>query len=150
VNATLAARADEVVDAVARAEAIKEVRSSKDFAPLFIAFKRIKNIIKQAGEKKFAIREADIQFETTAVEAGIWQEMQGIGQSYLKRFGQRDYSGALKELARLRAPVDTYFEKVMVMDEDPEVRANRLGVLNYLLVTFNKIADLSELVVESK
>jgi glycyl-tRNA synthetase beta chain len=150
VNATLAAGADDVVDAVARAEAIKEVRSSEDFAPLFIAFKRIKNIIKQAGEKKFAIREADVRFESTAVESGIWEEMQGIGQSYLRLFGQRDYAGALKELARLRAPVDTYFEKVMVMDEDPEIRANRLGVLHYLLVTFNKIADLSELVVESK
>jgi glycyl-tRNA synthetase beta chain len=150
VNATLGAGADDVVDAVARAEAVRQIRASGDFAPLFIAFKRIKNIIKQAGEKGFAIREADIQFEVTAVEAGIWQEMQGIGKSYLKRFGQMDYAGALKELARLRAPVDTYFEKVMVMDEDPEVRMNRLGVLNYLLVTFNKIADLSELVVEAK
>jgi glycyl-tRNA synthetase beta chain len=150
VNATLAAGSDDVVDAVARAEAIKEVRSSADFAPLFIAFKRIKNIIKQAGEKKFAVREADVRFEAAAVESDIWQEMQGIGQSFLSRFGQRDYADALKELARLRAPVDTYFEKVMVMDEDPEVRANRLGVLNYLLVTFNKIADLSELVVETK
>ena len=150
VNATLAAGADDVVDAVARAEAIKEVRSSEDFAPLFIAFKRIKNIIKQAGEKKFAIRESGVRFESTAVESDIWQEMQGIGLSFLSRFGQRDYAGALKELARLRSPVDTYFEKVMVMDEDPEIRANRLGVVNYLLVTFNKIADLSELVVETK
>jgi glycyl-tRNA synthetase beta chain len=76
--------------------------------------------------------------------------MQGIGQTYLQLFGKKDYAGALKELARLRAPVDLYFDKVMVMVEDPQVRANRLGVLNYLLVTFNKIADLSELVVESK
>jgi glycyl-tRNA synthetase beta chain len=150
VNATLAAGADDVVDAVARAEAIKEVRSSADFSPLFVAFKRIKNIIKQAEEKKFVIRETDVRFEPTAVESGIWQEMQGIGQSFLHRFGQKDYAGALKELAGLRAPVDSYFEKVMVMDEDPEIRASRLGVVNYLLVTFNKIADLSELVVESK
>jgi glycyl-tRNA synthetase beta chain len=150
VNATLAAGVDDVVDAVTRAEAIKEVRSSDDFAPLFIAFKRIKNIIKQAREKGFEIREADVWFEATEVESEIWQEMQGIGQSYLGRFEQRNYAGALKELARLRGPVDTYFDKVMVMDEDPDVRANRLGVLNYLLVTFNKIADLSELVVESK
>jgi glycyl-tRNA synthetase beta chain len=150
VNATLAAGVDDVVDAVTRAEAIKEVRSSDDFAPLFIAFKRIKNIIKQAREKGFEIREADVWFEATEVESEIWQEMQGIGQSYLGRFEQRNYAGALKELAILRGPVDTYFDKVMVMDEDPDVRANRLGVLNYLLVTFNKIADLSELVVESK
>jgi len=150
VNATLAAGADDVVDAVARAEAIKDVRSSGDFAPLFVAFKRIKNIIKQAREKGFEIREADVRFEVTEVESDIWQEMQGIGQRFLRLFGEKNYSGSLKELARLRAPVDSYFEKVMVMDENPEVRANRLGVLNYLLVTFNKIADLSELVVESK
>jgi glycyl-tRNA synthetase beta chain len=150
VNATLAAGTDDVVDAVARAEAIKEVRSSADFAPLFIAFKRIKNIIKQAREKSVEIREAGVQFEATAVESEIWQQMQGIGQNYLQHFGKKDYAGALKELARLRAPVDLYFDKVMVMVEDPQIRANRLGVLNYLLVTFNKIADLSELVVESK
>jgi glycyl-tRNA synthetase beta chain len=150
VNATLAAGADDVVDTVARANAIKEVRTSDDFAPLFIAFKRIKNIIKQAREKSVEIRETDVQFEATAVESEIWQQMQGIGQNYLQRFGRKDYAGALKELARLRAPVDLYFDKVMVMVEDPQVRANRLGVLNYLLVTFNKIADLSELVVESK
>lgn len=150
VNATLAAGADDVVDAMARANAIKEVRTSDDFAPLFIAFKRIKNIIKQAREKSVEIRETGVQFEATAVESEIWQQMQGIGQNYLQRFGKKDYAGALKELARLRAPVDLYFDKVMVMVEDPQVRANRLGVLNYLLVTFNKIADLSELVVESK
>jgi glycyl-tRNA synthetase beta chain len=150
VNATLASGADDVVDAVARANAIKEVRTSDDFAPLFIAFKRIKNIIKQAREKSVEIRETGVQFEVTAVESEIWQKMQGIGQNYLQSFGKKDYAGALKELARLRAPVDLYFDKVMVMAEDPQVRANRLGVLNYLLVTFNKIADLSELVVESK
>ena len=150
VNATLAAGADDVVDAVARANAIKEVRTSDDFAPLFIAFKRIKNIIKQAREKSVEIREAGVQFEATAVESKIWQADAGIGQNYLQRVGKKDYAGALKELARLRAPVDLYFDKVMVMVDDPQVRANRLGVLNYLLVTFNKIGDLSELVVESK
>ncbi|HZD92610.1 MAG TPA: DALR anticodon-binding domain-containing protein, partial [Candidatus Sulfotelmatobacter sp.] len=150
VNATLGAGADDVVDAIARAEAIQEIRGSGDFAPLFIAFKRIKNIIKQAREKKVEIRAADVEFETTAVESEIWQGMQAIGQNYLKRFNEKNYADALKELARLRGPVDLYFDKVMVMVEDPEIRANRLGVLNYLLVTFNKIADLSELVVESR
>ena len=150
VNATLASGADDVVDALARANAIKEVRTSDDFAPLFIAFKRIKNIIKQAREKSVEIRETGVQFESTAVESEIWQQMQAIGQNYLQRFEKKDYAGALKELARLRAPVDLYFDKVMVMVENPQIRANRLGVLNYLLVTFNKIADLSELVVESK
>jgi glycyl-tRNA synthetase beta chain len=150
VNATLAAGADDVVDTVARANAIKEVRSSDDFAPLFIAFKRIKNIIKQAREKQFKILEAGAFYEMTPVESEIWNQMQPIGNDYLERCRRKDYAGALKELARLRAPVDLYFDKVLVMVDDPEVRANRLGVLNYLLLTFNKIADLSELVVESK
>lgn len=49
--------------------------------------------------------------------------------------GPRPY---VRSRGRLRAPVDLYFDKVMVMVEDPQVRANRLGVLNYLLVTFTQ------------
>jgi glycyl-tRNA synthetase beta chain len=150
VNATLAAGADDVVDAVARAEAIKKVRNSNDFVPLFIAFKRIKNIIKQAREKQFEILEAGALYEVTPVESDIWNQMEPIGNEYLLRWKEKDYTGALKELSKLRVPVDLYFEKVMVMVDDPQIRANRLGVLNYLLVTFNRIADLSELVVEGK
>jgi len=150
INATLATGADDVVDAIARAEAIKQVRTSEDFAPLFIAFKRIRNIIKQAREKQFKILEASPLSHETSIESAIWDQIQPIGNEYLQRCGQKDYAGALKVLARLRAPVDLYFDKVMVMVENAEVRANRLGVLNYLLVTFNKVADLSELVVESK
>ncbi len=150
VNATVAADANDVVDAIARAQAVKEVRSSPEFVALFIAFKRIKNIVRQAQAKGFEIRRVDVMFEGSAEESEIWQEMQAVGQDYLQFLRRRDYSGALKALARLRGPVDVYFDKVMVMVDDPEVRANRLGVMNYLLQTFNTVADLSELAPDGK
>jgi glycyl-tRNA synthetase beta chain len=62
-----------------------------------------------------------------------------------RRFGALDYTGALKALASLKTPVDAFFDKVMVMDKDPKVRANRIGFLGRLHGTMNRIADLSKL-----
>jgi glycyl-tRNA synthetase beta chain len=60
-------------------------------------------------------------------------------------FKKGDYTGALKALASLKAPVDAFFDKVMVMDKDPRVRANRIGFLGTLHGTMNRVADLSKL-----
>ena len=60
-------------------------------------------------------------------------------------FQKGDYTGALKALASLKAPVDAFFDKVMVMDKDPRVRANRIGFLGTLHGTMNRVADLSKL-----
>ena len=62
-----------------------------------------------------------------------------------KAFRALDYTGALRALASLKAPVDAFFDKVMVMDKDPRVRANRIGFLGRLHGTMNRIADLSKL-----
>jgi glycyl-tRNA synthetase beta chain len=62
-----------------------------------------------------------------------------------RAFEALDYTGALKALAALRAPVDAFFDKVMVMDKDARVRANRIGFLGMLHGTMNRIADLSKL-----
>jgi glycyl-tRNA synthetase beta chain len=60
-------------------------------------------------------------------------------------FRALDYTAALKALASLKTPVDAFFDKVMVMDKDPRVRANRIGFLGKLHGTMNRIADLSKL-----
>jgi glycyl-tRNA synthetase beta chain len=62
-----------------------------------------------------------------------------------KAFENLDYTGALKALASLKAPVDAFFDKVMVMDDDPRVRANRIGFLGTLHGSMNRVADLSKL-----
>ena len=60
-------------------------------------------------------------------------------------FDGLDYAAGLRALASLKAPVDAFFDKVMVMDKDPRVRANRIGFLGMLHGTMNRIADLSKL-----
>jgi glycyl-tRNA synthetase beta chain len=155
VNAVLAGAYDrsddEMPDLIARTQAVDEICNLAEFEPLFIAFKRIKNIIRQAREKEFKISALQEQekFDSDA-EAGIWNEVQRLASTYLPLRQQRKYVEAFRELAKVRGPVDLFFDKVMVMVDDATVRAKRLGLLSYLMGTFNTIADLSELAPENK
>jgi len=155
VNAVLAGAYDrgddEVPDLIERSKAVAAICSSAEFEPLFIAFKRIKNIVRQAKEKGFVVSElqAEEKFKSDA-EIAIWKEFQRLAASYLPLRKKRKYVEAFRELAKVREPVDRFFDSVMVMVDDPDVRAKRLGLLNYLLETFNTIADLSELAPEAK
>jgi glycyl-tRNA synthetase beta chain len=151
VNAVLAAGSDDIVDAVARAEAVSKVRGSADFESISVAFKRIKNILRQANESGKRVG--------SSVDSGAFREeaekklgvlIPEIAQA-VNRFKEgQDYSRALAEISRIRPAVDTFFDKVMVMVEDEEIRANRLALLQTLLREFSTIADFSEIVTEGK
>jgi glycyl-tRNA synthetase beta chain len=151
VNAVLAAGSDDIGDAVARAEAVSKVRGSADFESISVAFKRIKNILRQANESGKRVG--------SSVDSGAFREeaekklgvlIPEIAQ-VVNRFKEaQDYSHALAEISRIRAAVDTFFDKVMVMVEDEEIRANRLALLQTLLREFSTIADFSEIVTEGK
>jgi glycyl-tRNA synthetase beta chain len=150
-NAVLAAGADDIVDALARAEALRKVRPSSDFESIAIAFKRIKNILRQASEAKKKIAErleaASLQDDP---EKKLAAEIPRIAGAVEKFRRERNYESALLEIAKLRPAVDTFFDKVMVMVEDETVRANRLALLHKLLNEFSTIADFSEIVTEGK
>ncbi len=151
VNAVLAAGADDVVDAVARAEAVARVRPSEDFEAVSAAFKRIKNILRQAKETGKGIAESlEIAALTDTAEKSLAQEMQRVAPRVRELSQQREYAGALTHIATLRPVVDTFFDKVMVMVDDDKVRANRLALLQSLLHEFSTIADFSEIVTEKK
>jgi glycyl-tRNA synthetase beta chain len=151
VNAVLAADADDVVDAIARAEAVREVRGSEDFASISVAFKRIKNILRQANETKKIVAEAlDASALTEDAERELATKTPEIAASVRELREQRNYAPALAQISRLRRPVDTFFDKVMVMVDDERVRANRLALLRDLLSEFSTIADFSEIVTEGK
>jgi glycyl-tRNA synthetase beta chain len=145
VNAVLAAGAGDVRDAIARAEALTAVRGSEDFAAICAAFKRIKNILRQAEEKKFAIGSPDsIELAPQARElkdaaAFLAPKVAGLRE-------ERAYIPALTEIASLRPVVDTFFDKVMVLDPDPTVRGAHLGLIDDVLRGFSTIADFSEIV----
>jgi glycyl-tRNA synthetase beta chain len=151
VNAVLAAGADDIVDAVIRARAVVQVRSSDDFAAISISFKRIKNILRQASEARHEPSlNIDSQLLTEAAEKELAiriPETAALVEN-LRRQGQ--YEAALVEISKLRPVVDTFFDKVMVMVENPGIRGNRLALLASLLREFSTIADFSEIVTEGK
>ncbi|MFZ3339745.1 MAG: glycine--tRNA ligase subunit beta [Terriglobales bacterium] len=149
VNAVLAADADDVMDAVARAEAVSKVRGSADFESISIAFKRMKNILRQAAENDRRIAE---RLEEEALVEDSEKELAAMipktAQAVEELRASRNYEQALWEIARLRPAIDKFFDKVMVMVDDDNLRANRLALLQTLLKEFSTIADFSEMVTE--
>jgi glycyl-tRNA synthetase beta chain len=145
VSAVLAAGADDVRDAIARADALTAVRGSEDFAAISAAFKRIKNILRQAEEKKFALGSAtDV---TLAPEAQQLHDAASALAPEVAALRQlRSYNEALAHIASLRPAVDAFFDKVMVLDPDAAIRGAHLGLIDEVLRNFSGIADFSEIV----
>ena len=144
VNAVLAAGADDVRDAIARAQALTAVRGSEDFAAISAAFKRIKNILRQAEEKGFALGNSG---SAKAVEAaGLRDRAAKILPQFERLRQQRNYPEALALIATLRPTVDTFFDKVMVLDPDATLRGAHLALIHEVLGSFSTIADFSEIV----
>jgi glycyl-tRNA synthetase beta chain len=149
VKAVLASGSDDVRDAVARAEAVTTVRGSDDFAAVSAAFKRMKNILTQAAEKGITAGvgvDKSLLAEPTEVALAEQSAQLAVKVSALRE--QRSYVAALEAIASLRAPVDAFFEAVMVMVPDAAVRGNRLSLLTRVLEDFSGIADFSEIVTQ--
>jgi glycyl-tRNA synthetase beta chain len=147
VKAVLAAGANDVRDAVARAKAVTSVRGGEDFAAVSAAFKRMKNILAQAAEKGDLPRgDEDGMGEPLQAEAELNSRAVEIGKKVTELAGRRDYVAALEAMATLRPTIDAFFDKVMVMDPEREVRHRRLLMLQRILRTFSGIADFSEIV----
>jgi glycyl-tRNA synthetase beta chain len=144
VNAVLAVGADDVPDALARCEAVRQVRPTSNFEPLSAAFKRIHNILRKAG----GVEQFPGQPETSLLEAGAEAELYGQARRVFEETKEsRDYEMVLRRTAELRPAVDTFFDKVLVMAEDERIRRNRLTFLSWLLRAFTRVADFSEIVV---
>jgi len=149
VNAVLAADPDDVVDAVARAEAVKSVLHLPEFLAIAAASKRIRNILKQGAEKGLRVASGFDSGADAAPEEKLLAAYIERNAARIEAFRQaHDYTGALHLLATARETVDAFFDKVMVMVDDERVRANRLALLQRLLKEFSTIADFSEIVTE--
>jgi glycyl-tRNA synthetase beta chain len=151
VNAALAADADDVVDAQARATSVAKVRPSADFEAISTSFKRMKNILRQAHEtNKRVAHPFDPSLLKEDAEKQLAVEIPQVADKVNKLRSGKEYEGALLEISRLRPRIDTFFDKVMVMVEDENLRAARLGLLKTLVDEFSSIADFSEIVTEKK
>ncbi|HEY1808205.1 MAG TPA: glycine--tRNA ligase subunit beta [Acidobacteriaceae bacterium] len=151
VNAVLAVRSDNMRDAIARAEALTAVRGSDDLAAIAAAFKRIKNILRQAEEKGILQPggepvSVDEKLLADAAEKALWQQAAGLASVVEDLRTQQQYRPAMEQIATLRPHVDLFFDKVMVMVDDEAVRRNRLALIAHVLRGFSSIADFSELV----
>jgi len=147
VKAVLSPGVEQVADAVARAEAVTAARDSDDFIAIAAAFKRMKNILDQArnkgeqipssGMKDLLVEPAERKLSDEAGRLAAWVDG-------LRR--QQQYDKALQSIATLRPHVDAFFESVMVMAEEDNLRRARLGLLQRVSSDFSKIADFSEIV----
>jgi glycyl-tRNA synthetase beta chain len=150
IDAVLASGADDLVDAEQRVAAVRAVRRTRNFEPLAVAFKRIRNILEKAGPvESWRLESVGEDLLTEEAERELLSAAQNVGAeaTRLKKAGR--YRGALEAIAGLRSAVDRFFDDVLVMSEDLSVRKNRLTLLAQLLREFSTIADFSEIQTEN-
>ena len=131
------------LDFNARLLAVDAFGQLEEAPALAAANKRIQNILRKANGDEFGAVDAEMLKE--AAERALFDQISGLSSEVDALFKQGDYTNALRHLASLRTAVDDFFDQVMVMDENPEIRANRLALLARLGEMFLRTADLSQL-----
>lgn len=140
VDAAIAAGFDDLVDVKTRITALAEFKTHPDFEPLTVAFKRVGNIIKEGVDAP-----VDPSLFQDDAEAYLYEAIQKVKKSADGLILTGAWLDALTQIATLREPVDRFFDKVMVMAENPRVRTNRVALLTIIARLFGKIADFSRI-----
>ena len=140
VAAVLATSGRDMVEAADKVRALEEIRQSPDFPALAVAFKRVINISR--GAEPGEVNELLFEYPEEKVLSEATVLMENEVEEALAR---RDYSEACRALAKLKGPVDAFFDKVLVMAEDPKLKKNRLTLLARISQTFLKMADFSKI-----
>ncbi|CAB5710596.1 Glycine--tRNA ligase beta subunit [Delftia tsuruhatensis] len=143
VDSVLALRPQRLSDVQKRLEAVRAFGELPEAPALAAANKRVGNILKKADQAVQAQVDAAVLAE--AAEKDLYAALQSVAPKAQQQFAAGDYTASLQTLAALRAPVDAFFEHVMVNAEDPALKANRLGLLATLHEAMNQVADLSRL-----
>jgi len=142
-EAVLARQPAQPLDFDQRMAAVKAFRNLPESKSLAAANKRIGNILRKADSRIPTGYTSDLLKETA--EQALASAVNEIGTAVVPLFKKRDYANALCQLAALQAPVDRFFDDVMVMDEDTALRDNRLALLQALSELFLQVADISRL-----
>lgn len=140
VAAVLAAGGGDVVEAAHKVRALEEVRKSPDFPALAVAFKRVINIARGSEPGEVDPLLFEYPEEKMLFEAAALMELEVAAA-----LEKRDYPAVCRTLAKLRGPVDAFFNQVLVMAEDEKVRRNRLALLLKISRTFLQMADFSRI-----
>jgi glycyl-tRNA synthetase beta chain len=123
-------------------QAVRAFAALPESAALAAANKRITNILKKAGEVDAHVNTALLQEDAEKALHAVMQQLLPHSEA---QFNAGDYTASLQTLAALRAPVDAFFEGVMVNAEEMDLRLNRQGLLKALHAAMNRVADLSRL-----
>jgi glycyl-tRNA synthetase beta chain len=151
VNAVLASGFDDVVDAIARIDAVKSVLHMPEFLAISAACKRMRNILRQAEAKGIQpASKFEYLPESSLEEKNLAAYVEVNAPRIETHRQEKEYDQALILLSTAREQVDPFFDKVMVMVDDERIRANRLALLQTLLREISTIADFSEIVTEGK
>jgi glycyl-tRNA synthetase beta chain len=134
VRACMAAGWNDLLDLEARLKRVKAIRTTPDFEPIAASFKRIKNILKQA-------QSSESTFESQLLEPGPELDLYNAIRSTKDQPLE-------SRIGSLRPKVDLFFDNVLVNAPDPNIRRNRLALLQNLLTEFSDVADFSEIVTE--
>lgn len=149
IDAVFALGEDDLLLITRRVEALGPFLESDDGANLLAGYKRAANILR-AEEKKDALPDdlsvdAKLIAKGPAEEQALHKALAGAQAALSKHLGAEDFAAAMGELAKLRAPVDAFFEGVMVNDDDAAVRENRLALLSEIRSTIYRVADFSKI-----
>jgi glycyl-tRNA synthetase beta chain len=140
VESVLALQPVFLEDVSKRLEAVRQFAALPESQALAAANKRIANILKKAPEVDAHVNQALLQEDA---EKALYAAMQKIAPQALAQFEAGNYTASLQTLAALRAPVDAFFDDVMVNAEAMDLRLNRQGLLKSLHLAMNRVADLS-------
>ena len=145
VDAALSGPFDDPLVAKEKVRALDAWRTSEDYRPLVTALKRAGNILPKdfsGAVKKGLLKEG--------AEKDLYAAFTDIKDRVKEKTRSLDFRGALADIASLRIPVDAFFDTVMVMDKDAEVKNNRLALLAGITGLFAGIADFSRLVLSAE
>ena len=145
VAAVTSVSVDHVPDVWNRVRALAALKAAPDFEPLATAFKRVGNIMKKADLPDAA--RADAALFEEAAERDLYQSLQAVQKQVRSHLAASEVDRGLLAIAALRDPVDAFFDQVLVMAQDPAVRANRLALLGEIAGLFGRFADFSKIAV---
>lgn len=140
VEAVTSVSFDDVNDSLQKIQSLIDIRGEEAFSVLAASFKRIRNIIKDNAE--ITVDESLLKEPAEKHLASVFND---VSVTVLPLLEQRAYSAALSAMLALKGPVDEFFNEVMVMDEDPAVRANRLNLLTAIATLFLRVGDISKM-----
>lgn len=141
IDAVLAVGFDDFAETMNRAQALADFRENQAFQNVITVFSRANNLAGKADGTP-----VDTGAFQDPAERELYEEFIGVKNDVERALKERDYLAALVEFTRLHRPIDRFFNSVMVMDEDPLLRRNRLALLKNITLLVKRVADLSKVV----